>query len=452
MLNGLREEGSKRLRLMSAELDRLFTSTINVPSLVAQMKRPAFFVVFIVLHVFIFLNIAWLSRDMIYGDFSATRLSPAPIYRPVRIPKNDFTAKYDAPNRLTADFAQIYFPVRGGALGDAYLRATTLDPWWRPSRYPPLVHFLCSMTLCRLKYGYASFLNGLIQTVLFVSILYVAFESLGISAYFLPCLLLVDCLLFLTPAGLTWFERGQFSLYVGISYLLVSLGLLKRNMLLIVLGALSAFVKWTAFPFLAVVLAVFVLRPASSREERLFNMRAATAVCMVITLLSVLFIEESSLFIRGLLEQELYLPPNRLSLASYLPRLFVKCLPFLLILVGCIAARRQRPIDLTPYLAGTAIILLLYPTLAFNYNVATLLGLIPLMIYWALRAEPTGALTQKTILCLFLAFVIVASFGVELERYWLLIIIYLAASSVLILSPLFLPRSTDIGLLREARQ
>jgi hypothetical protein len=437
---------------MSAELDRLFTSTINVPPLVAQMKRPAFFVVFIVLHVFIFLNIARLSRDMIYGDFSATRLSPAPIYAPVRVPKNDFTAKYAAPNRLSADFAQIYFPVRGGSLGDAYNRATTLDPWWRPSRYAPLIHFLCSMTLCRLKYGYASFLNEFIQIVLFVLTLYLALKSLGISAYFWPCLLFVDCSLFLTPAGLTWFERGQFSLYVGISYLLVSLGLFKRNMLLIVLGALSAFVKWTAFPFLAVVLSVFILKPGSSREERLFSMQAAAAICMVIALLSVLFIEESRLFVRGLLEQELYLPPNQLSLASYLPRFFVKCLPLLLILVGYIDARRHRkdPTDLAPYLAGTAIILLLYPTLAFNYNVVTLLGLIPLMVYWAMRSKRPGEFARKTIFCLFLTFVIVASFGVELKRYWLLIIIYLATSSVLILIPLVLPRRTE-GLLREAR-
>jgi hypothetical protein len=120
------------------------------------------------------------------------------------------------------------------------------------------------MTLCRLKYSYASLLNEFIQIVLFLLALYLAFRPLGVSGYFLPCLLFVNCSLFLTPAGLIWFERGQFSLYVAISYLFVSLGFLKRNVLLIVLGALSAFVKWTAFPFFAVVLAIFVLKPGNS--------------------------------------------------------------------------------------------------------------------------------------------------------------------------------------------
>jgi hypothetical protein len=55
---------------------------------------------------------------------------------------------------------------------------------------------------------------------------------------------------------------------------------------------------------------------------------------MVIALLSVLFIEESRLFMQGLLEQELYRSPNQLSLASYFPRFAVKCLPLVLILVG----------------------------------------------------------------------------------------------------------------------
>ena len=36
------------------------------------------------------------------------------------------------------------------------------------------------------------------------------FREFGLPQYLLPSLLFVNICLFLTPAGLSWFERGQF--------------------------------------------------------------------------------------------------------------------------------------------------------------------------------------------------------------------------------------------------
>jgi len=416
---------------------RLFPWAVGSHSRTQQM---AFFAVCIVLHSLIILNVIRLSADMLHGSSYAKQLFPTPIYRLKRIPRNDLTVTTQAVKSLGGDFAQIYFPAqKPSALGEAYSRATTLDPWRRPSRYPPFIHFLCATTICRLPYGYACLLNLLLQLFLFFSVLYLAFKALGILSYFPLSLLFINSCLFLTPAGLSWFERGQFSLYVAASYLLLSLGLLKKNIGWIALSALLAFVKWISLPFVFVILTVYILI-ARTRKELTFGILATGVVSVVIAFFSLLFIKDSLLFIRGLVEQETQYPPSPLALASYLPRFFVKSLPISLIVIGYISAIRNRDdfVNLIPYMAGTAVMLILYPTLAFDYSVPALLGLIPLMIYWVTQAELQGQRGRTACLYLFLGFIVVASFSVQLTRSELmLIIVYLAVSLGLFAVSLF---------------
>jgi hypothetical protein len=173
-----------------------------------------------------------ISIVTIYGYDSAGRnLLVEPRYKYLLIPGQPLTRRYGAQNRLSSDFAQVYFPSQSGrSLESAYDPNTTRDPWHRVSRYPPFFHLFCSLTICKLGFGYSSFAHLMLQIVLFlVSFIYV-FGLLHIKEYLYPNLLLVVFCLFLTPVGLAWFERGQFSLYVGLGYLWLLLGLLKKKL------------------------------------------------------------------------------------------------------------------------------------------------------------------------------------------------------------------------------
>ena len=208
-------------------------------SLFQKIKFPLFLAVFFIFHLFILNNLMLLSRDMVYGDFSAAKLSPAPRLKIRRVQ----IRKYNALNRLGIDFAQVYFPSKAFSNLEKNYFEGDGDPLKRPSRYAPLIHYLCAISICNLDYGLATFLHMLIQLALFYLSLFYALMKLDLKKYILPTVLLVNYFLFLTPVGLSWFERGQFSLYVASAYLWLILGLRKSNPFLILLSACFSFVK-----------------------------------------------------------------------------------------------------------------------------------------------------------------------------------------------------------------
>ena len=412
----------------------------------ARVKKPVFVFVFVLLHYFVFRNFVLLSKDMIFGDFSAQSVAPGPIYGLERISATKGVAiKYHAQNRLGVDFAQIYFPSqRPNSLGDSYSENTTLDPAQRPSRYAPLVEYVCAMTICKLDFGYASFWHMVIQILAFFLVAYLAFRSLGLKNHFWPFVLFSDSCMFLTPVGVTWFGLGQFSLYVATGSLLLLWGMLKRNIVLILLSALFAFVKWTSLPFGFTALCVYILI-SKSRDDLQFSLLSAILFGSLFVVLSLPFIPESLAFIQGLLYQESHRIPQGVSLAIYVPKPIVKSLPFLLSVAGYGMGKINKAgfIDLLPFLAGASILLLLYPTLAFDYSAPILLGLIPFMIYWAEahRGNPAGQRMRQAILWTFLLFILLASYSTTLTGSILVdIIIYLVVSIALMVIPIFLPK------------
>lgn len=230
-------------------------------------------------------NFIRLSRDMTLGDFSSKAIFPLPEYGFYRIPANPSTVKHLAVNRLAADFAQIYFPSQHFPSLISNYRTGYLDPFQRESRYAPLIHFICSITLCKLSYGFSSFIHMVTQLTIFYFVFIFAFRLLKIQTDLLLGLLLVNVYLFLTPSGLAWFERGQFSLYVAVSYILMMLAIVKRNFCYAILSALFAFVKWTAFPYLFVSLAVSLLNSETAAERKRWVSTAAVFVLVVVFLL-----------------------------------------------------------------------------------------------------------------------------------------------------------------------
>lgn len=386
---------------------------------------------------------------MIDGDFSAQTVAPSPIYGLERISASKSVAiKYHAQNRLGVDFAQIYFPAqRQNSLEDSYNENTTLDPAQRPSRYAPLVEYICAMTICKQNFGFASFWHMVIQILLFFLISYLAFRSLRLKHYFWLFVLFADFCMFLTPVGITWFQLGQFSLYVATGYLLLLWGLLRRSVVLILLSALFAFVKWTSLPFSFVALSVYILNSKNLRDLQ-FSLLTAFLFGLVFVLCSLPFIHESIPFIQGMLYQESHKIPQGLSLAIYVPKYIVKSLPFVLSIAGYGIARIVKGgfINLFPFLLGASILLLLYPTLAFDYSAPIMLGLIPFMIFWsgAHQENLSGTRIRQAISWAFLLFIIVASYSTMLTRsVFVDIIIYVVFSVALMTVPIFLAKLVE---------
>jgi hypothetical protein len=92
-----------------------------------------------------------------------------------------------------------------------------------------------------------------------------------------------------------------------------------------------------------------------------------------------------------------------------------------------------------PFLAGSAILMLTYPTLAYEYNLPSLLGFIPLFFYWIrLPDNPINHPVREAMQYSFFAFVFLASFSNYLNQRPVIIMSeYLLISSILLIVPLF---------------
>lgn len=330
------------------------------------------------------INFSLLSADMIHGNGYGEQVFPQPLYGFTRIYERPNTVEYHAVKRLAADYAQVYFPSQEFSSLTQNYETGYLDPWKRPSRYAPLIHYICSISFCKLDYGYASFAHMLVQILLFYLFFIAAFKMLQIESDMQSGLVIATFLLFLTPTGLGWLERGQFSLYVCLAYLLLILGIMKKNNLLIVASALFAYVKWTSLPFLFVMMIVHLLG-SRDRKELIKNSSMALIYLLIIILLSLAFRSRFLHFLDGVLIQEADVDPVGISMAQLLPLWAVKGFPLLAIFCGyfCLIRNNRKFDQLIPYLTGVGILMLTYPTVAFEYGIPSLLCFIPLIFYWA---------------------------------------------------------------------
>ena len=386
---------------------------------------------------------------MIFGDFSGEKVFPQPFTGLWRIPDRENAIEHNAVDRLTVDYAQVYFPSQEFSSLTKNYETGYLDPWERPSRYAPFIHYLCSISFCKLDYGYASFLHMFTQILLFFLFFIIAFKILEIKSDLWFGLLLITILLFATPAGLGWFERGQFSLYVAISYLLLILGFLKNKLVFILASALFAYVKWTSFPFLLVVFIVYLLS-SKNRKEGVRNIQMALIYLLIILLLSLPFRSKFIHFIQGLYTQELYVQPVGISMVQLLPASIVKGLPFILIFLGYLYLRRNNKNfnHLIPYLIGSGILLLTYPTVAFEYNIPNLFCFIPLVFYWTRNSNYMSKIARYA----FFLFIFLISFPNLLGSFVsvnTVLVGYLIVSIAFLLFPYLLPGEFSFQSLKD---
>jgi hypothetical protein len=394
--------------------------------MLSKLKGPAylrwslFLIIFVSANCLAIRNMVALSRDLLLGDHSGESIKPAPQYGFFRIPGNRRTQAVHADGRLALDYAQVYFPSRFFDDLSKNYRTGEFDPYKRPSRYAPFVHYLCAISYCQLDYGPASLAHLYIQLFLFLVSFITAFLLLKIPRHLPLGILTVSVGLFITPAGLFWFERGQFSLYVAMAYLFVILGVLRRQPLFFLLGGFFAFIKWTSFPTIFVILSIFLLASGNLRQLKK-NILLVVPFLAIILLLLAVFPKNSYYFIQGLIQQETFVSPGGISLVRLLPVGLVKIMPIALIVIGWLHVRKYagNMAECLAFLTGAGILMLTYPTVAFDYSVSTLLGFIPFIMYWAEQQKGEDqAVWRNAMKYLFLVFLLAASYSPFLVKFF----------------------------------
>lgn len=331
-----------------------------------------------------------LSSDIVYGNHRGDFMLIKPSYGFMRVPESDQCKQTQSCNKLAADFAPVYFSgAMNTSLEEAYDTEHTADPWKRASRSSPALHYFYSKTLAKISYGWASFIHLFGQIILFYLSIICTFKILGLKRGKIEVLLFIPIVLFATPSGLAWFERGQFSLFVASAYLWSINGIVTRKNLYFFIAALFAFFKWTSLVFISMTFLFFLLHRLFDFKKNKWLLGQTVlnyaVFSFVFLLLFFLFYEESLLFLEIAFTQEHFFVPTSMSILNVLPEKFFKYL-FVLLLCGIpvVIFFKVKSVEKwgAPVLVSFCLYSSIHPTLSFDYSIPYLLGLIPYFMYF----------------------------------------------------------------------
>ena len=327
-------------------------------------------------------NFLVLSSDLINGNGRATDIFIGLRCGTNRLGETENVKVFNGENRLAADFAQVYFP-SNQKVHDYYSKESG-DPYKRPSRYAPVVHRICELTLCKLPYGWASWIHIVFQVLIFYVSLFFVLKVLRLGSSFILVMLVSNAVIFATPVGMSFVERGQFSLYVACAYMWLLLGLYKKKGVYLVIAAFFAMVKWTALPFVFVILSLWLLSEWKKNDYSGITKFIHLPLMFIITfcLLLVPGFDHLESFFDGLMLQEANFKATSLSLSLIIPRIIAKLMPLFLIVVGITYLYRGKYFFENGALLWCAFgfLLVTYPTKAFDYSSPCILGFLPFLI------------------------------------------------------------------------
>jgi hypothetical protein len=306
---------------------------------------------------------------------------------------------------LGADFSQVYYAASALRAGDsAYAPRDPAfrDRFARRPSYPPITNYLY-MPLSLLHYRDALAVHIVGLQALLAGITLLVLAKLG-HRQRVPLTILTNLMLVaLTPVGFAQLERGQFDLVVASSYLLIVAAVYagRRTTGFAIAAACLAALKWTAAPFL---LAISLVALAASRDLR--RRVAFWAVPAVLVTSALVFVGDLSEYWPSLRELMREMQPTEISLEQFLPGFIVKGLAVVCTLgfaVLCFVRRRRGEDGLValqaavvPFALGLCVMTLWLPRMAYEYRVASLLGLLPVLIMWLDRGLVPVRLRQIT--------------------------------------------------------
>jgi hypothetical protein len=327
-------------------------------------------------------NFYVLSSDLVNGNGRAKDVFIGLRCGTNRLGETENVKVFNGENRLAADFAQVYFP-SNQKVHDYYTKESG-DPFNRPSRYAPVVHRICELTLCKLPYGWASWLHVVFQVLIFYVSVYFVLRALRLGSLFILVILVSNAVIFATPVGMSFVERGQFSIYVACAYMWLLLGLNKKKGLYLVIAAFFTMVKWTALPFVFVIFSLWLLSEWKKNHYSGITKFIHLPLMFVITfcLLLIPGFDNMESFLNGLMSQEANSHGTSLSLSLIVPRVIAKLMPLFLIVVGSMYLFKRKLFFESGSLlwCSFGFLLVTYPTKAFDYSTPCILGFLPFLI------------------------------------------------------------------------
>jgi len=290
------------------------------------------------------------------------------------------------------DFAQLYFPARAWLHGENPYRPESpqfRDPAGRVAGYSPF-SLLVSAPASSLGFRGALIAHLLLQLALFAIVAGAFLRCVGLGTLLWPFLGVCLLLLLLTPAGLSFLERGQCDLFVAASFTLLFYALWASSPRAAAAAGLASGVvagmKWTALPLLGAVSGV-----ACVLQRRWWAL--AVLAGFGVTLLAMpSFLAEFAGIMRYWESQ----PPDgisadRLWLLMGAPMGTSKLAFVAAGLAAGAAMLRLKPHPCTPdsfravffpYALGLAVLALGVGSIVFEYRVVSLLGVAAPLLAW----------------------------------------------------------------------
>jgi hypothetical protein len=306
---------------------------------------------------------------------------------------------------LGADFSQVYHSAAALTAGDSAYQPRDpafRDRFGRQPNYPPLTNHLY-MPLSLLPYRDALMVHVLGIQVLLAGLTFWVLSKLG-HRQRSPLAIVTNLMLVaLTSVGFAQLERGQFDLVVAASYLLI-MGALYAGRAATGFAVAAAFLgalKWTSAPLLLAISFVALAASAPLRRKLTFYL-----VPLVLVSSALVFARDLPEYWVSLRHWELEVVPLEISLEQFLPAVVVKGMAVLCTLGFALLCwwRGRRGADGTkilqaavvPFAIGLGIMMLWLPKMAYEYRMATLLGLLPILMVWLDRGLVSIRLRQAT--------------------------------------------------------
>jgi len=226
---------------------------------------------------------------------------------------------------------------------------------------------------------------------------------------FLPVALSYFIILFLTPVGLSWIERGQSDLYSALAILFFMFAVYESKAYAFILSAFFVSLKPTISPLFIQAFILYLLIDFNFKKLLFFFLFTATVLATLL-----LFPQYSTAFLTLVYKTRLSLVEG-ITLVRRMPDIVVFLIPIFSLLVYLIplCLNPQKHIFLKtflPYSTGLVAINILLTFTSWEYRMISLLGFFPMAIAWV-NFYSRDRIYTKEFISLLLIFLFIATHG-----------------------------------------
>ena len=253
-----------------------------------------------------------------------------------------------------------------------------------PILYPPILHYLYNKTFCKFPFAQAALLHLSFQIVVLLGATYFVLRHYRLSIMVIPVTIVYFIILFLTPVGLSWFERGQFDIYPALAILFYMFAVDTSQGSMFAMSAFFASLKGTVFPFFIPAFIMYLLFKPSFKKLKFF------LIFTSVILAAMLFFPYcwKSCLLANYQYQNSYI--GGITLVNKIPRWALYIIPLMSALIYLIPLFLNKrtssfPRTYLPYMTGVGALSILLASLSYEFRAICLIGFLPMVIRWAIK-------------------------------------------------------------------